>query len=531
MRCAFCTANPPPPGERGHRIMGARANISQKTVQWIGFVAGPMLAVVMYSLLPDSYRTTAGDVVGFSPAGRATCAVGLWMAVWWMTEALPIYVTSLLPLCAFPLCGAASIGKAASPYAHELIFLFMGGFILALSMEKWGLHERFAYGVLRLVGTNPRRVVLGFMVTTAFVSLWVSNTATAIMMLPIALSVIELVAGRKEHRDAEAGGAGGGGHEDNFAICLLLGLAYAASIGGIGTLIGTPPNLFLASYIENQLGRDVSFVRWMALGVPLVAVFLPATWFLLTRIIYPIRLGDIEGGAEFIRERARGLGPMKRGEWATVVVFGLAATAWISQPLLGKVQVAGATPLGRLTDTGIAMIAAMLLFAIPVDIKARRFVMDWETAARLPWGVLLLFGGGLSLAAAIDQNGVSEFIGSRVAGFGGLPPLALVAVVTAIVVFLTELTSNTATTATFVPILAAVAPGLGVSPFLLIVPAAIAASCGFMLPAGTPPNALVFGSGHLRIGQMVKAGLWLDLVGVVLITFLCYLLVIPLLAG
>jgi sodium-dependent dicarboxylate transporter 2/3/5 len=508
--------------------MPARFLPSRRTVQWTGFFGGPVLALVAYALLPASYRESSGAIVDFTHAGRVTCAAGIWMAVWWMTEALPIYATSLLPLCLFPVLGAVSIHDAAAPYANELIFLFMGGFVVALSMERWGLHKRIAFAALRVVGSNPRRVVLGFMIATAFISMWVSNTATAIMMLPIALSVIDVVLRQANGRTLEETREFADGPGHNFAVCLLLGVAYSASIGGVGTLIGTPPNLFLASYIETQLGREVSFVRWLAVGVPLVVVFLPLAWLLLTRVIYPIRIREIEGGASFIREAQRQLGPMTRGERATLVVFALAALCWIVRPLLAKVTVGGVAPLRGLSDTGIAMIAAMALFAIPYDIKQRKFVMDWQSAAKLPWGVLLLFGGGLSLAASVEKTGVGEFIGSRVAGMAGFPGLAMVVIVATVVIFLTELTSNTATTATFVPILAAVAPALGVSPYMLIVPAAIAASCAFMLPAGTPPNAIVFGSGYIRIAQMIRAGFWLNIIGIVLITALCYALVIPL---
>jgi sodium-dependent dicarboxylate transporter 2/3/5 len=359
--------------------------------------------------------------------------------------------------------------------------------------------------------------------------MWVSNTATTIMMLPIALSVIDLVlrrVGGKTIGETESFSEGAG---HNFALCLLLGIAYAASIGGIGTLIGTPPNLFLASYIETHLGREISFVRWMGIGLPLVIVFIPIVWFLVTRVLYPIRIGDIEGGRALITDGYRKLGPMKRGEWTTLVVFIVAATSWILRPLLKKIAIAGVHPLAGLTDPGIAMIAALSLFVIPVDAKKRVFAMDWETAVKLPWGILVLFGGGLSLAAAISANGVGEFIGNQVAALGVLPGVVLVLVVTAMMIFLTELTSNTATTATLVPILAAIAPGLGLSPYVLIVPAAIAASCAFMLPVATPPNAIVFGSGYVRIAQMARAGLWLNFLGILLVTILTYAVVDPLL--
>jgi sodium-dependent dicarboxylate transporter 2/3/5 len=368
------------------------------------------------------------------------------------------------------------------------------------------------------------------MITTGFMSMWVSNTATTIMMLPIALSVIDVVLARTTGQTAEETGTFENEPGHNFAVCLLLGVAYSASIGGIGTLIGTPPNLFLASYIKDHLGREVTFVRWMAVGIPFVAVFLPLSWLLLTRVLYPIRIREIEGGAAMIRRRYAELGSPSRGERITLVVFTLAATAWVLRPLVAKMTIAGVMPFTGLTDTGIAMIAALALFVIPVDFKSRQFTMDWDTAVRLPWGVLLLFGGGLSLAASVESTGVGEFIGSRFAGLAGVPEIVLILVVTAVVIFLTELTSNTATTATLVPVLAAAAPALAVSPYMLIVPAAVAASCAFMLPVATPPNALVFGSGHIRIGQMVKAGVWLNLIGVILVTILAYSLVAPILA-
>ena len=509
--------------------MSRRTRYTHSTVQWIGLIAGPLLALVVYSLLPSTYQNGAGEAAEFTHAGRATTGVAVWMAVWWMTEAIPIYATSLLPLAILPLFGAFTIRETAAPYAHELIYLFMGGFLIALSMERWGLHRRFAFGALRLVGTKPHRVVFGFMAATAFMSMWVSNTATTIMMLPIALSVIDLVlrqAGGKTIDETETFSEGEG---HNFALCLLLGIAYAASIGGIGTLIGTPPNLFLASYIETHLGREISFVRWMGVGLPLVIVFLPIVWVLITRVLYPIRVGSIEGGSTLIRDGYRKLGPMKRGEWTTLAVFLVAAASWILRPLLRKISVSGVHPFEGLSDPGIAMIAALALFVIPIDARKRVFAMDWQTAIKLPWGILVLFGGGLSLAAAISANGVGEFIGNQVAVLGVLPGVVLVLVVTAMMIFLTELTSNTATAATLIPILAAIAPGLGLSPYALIVPAAIAASCAFMLPVATPPNAIVFGSGYVRINQMARAGLWLNIIGIVLVTILTYAIVIPLL--
>jgi sodium-dependent dicarboxylate transporter 2/3/5 len=505
--------------------------LQRSTLQWLGLLAAPPLALVTYFLLPEAYPGGGGEMVPFTHAGRVTAAAAVWMALWWITEAIPVYATALLPLAVLPAAGATSMRDAASPYAHELIFLFMGGFILALSMQRWGFHRRVALTALRWVGTEPRRMVASFMVVTAVSSMWVSNTATAVMMLPIALSVIVLASKRPDGEPLADTATIADGEARNFALCLLLGIAYAASIGGIGTLIGTPPNLFLASYIQNQMGVEISFVRWMGIGMPLVVVFLPLVWLLMTRVLYPIRLEQVEGGAALTHEATTKLGPMQSGEWATSIVFLLTAGAWIFRPLLVPLELGGAHPFAGLSDAGIAMIAALTLFVIPVDFTRRVFVMDWETAVKIPWGVLILFGGGLSLAAAIQVNGVGEFLGTRVGALGGVPSVFVVLGVTALVIFLTELTSNTATTATLVPILAGLAPGLGLDPFLLIIPAAMAASCAFMLPVATPPNAIIFGSGWVSIPQMSRAGFWLNLIGIFLITGLTYGVAFPLLVA
>ncbi len=504
------------------RADGERAS-TRMFVRGLGLFAGPALALLVYLVLPAVYDDGHGREVLFSHAGRATAAAGCWMAVWWMTEAIPVYATALLPLALLPAVGAGPISSVAAPYGHELIFLFMGGFIIALSMQRWGLHRRFALSALRLVGTRPHRMVGGFMLVTAALSMWVSNTATAMMMLPIAVSVIDqMEAHAKEGRRS-------GIPAGNFPLCLMLGIAYAASIGGIGTLIGTPPNLFLASYVESSLGGEISFVRWMGIGVPLVVLFLPAAWWLLTFVLYPVGRKRVEGSEKVIRGAARALGPMKAGEWITLVVFFLTAGCWIFRPLLQGIELGGGRPFAGLSDAGVAMLGALALFVIPVDARRGVFAMNWETAVRLPWGVLVLFGGGLSLAAAVKANGVGEYLGAQVGALAGLAPLVLVILVTTMMILLTELTSNTASTATLVPILASLAPGLGVHPYLLIVPAAIAASCAFMLPVATPPNAIVFAAGHLTIPQMVRAGFWLILISIILITAVTWLVAAPLL--
>jgi sodium-dependent dicarboxylate transporter 2/3/5 len=451
------------------------------------------------------------------------------MAAWWFTEAIPVYATALLPLVLLPLLRATTMKAAAAPYAHELIFLFMGGFLLALAMERWGLHRRVALAALRVAGDRPINVVGAFMAVSAGLSMWVSNTATAIMMLPVALSVIGLVSQSSAPLETGEDAGPPDAAVGSFGVALLLGIAYAASIGGVATPIGTPPNLFLLSYVDAHLDREISFVRWMALAVPLVAVFLPIAWLLLTRVLHPVRLPRIEGSSALVGRALRELGPMSRGERIVLGVFLLTAGLWITRPLLGGIELAGIQPLAGLTDAGIAMLAALLLFVAPIDWRAGTFALDWDTAVKLPWGILILFGGGLSLAAAIQQNGVAELIGSQVSGFGDVPSWIVVLAVVTTILFLTELTSNTATTAALVPVLATVAPGLGFDPLLLAVPAAISASCAFMLPVATPPNAVVFGSGLVRIPEMVRAGFWLNLTGIALVTAFTYAVAMPVL--
>ena len=482
-----------------------------------GLIGGPLLALVVYAFLPAQVAGT-DEASSLDHAGRATAAVAVWMATWWMTEAIPLYATALLPLALFPLLGIANMHDAAAPYAHELIYLFMGGFVLALSMQRWSLDRRIALLALQRAGSSPARIVGAFMLVTAILSMWVSNTANAVMMLPIALGVVELVGESADQK-----------RESPFAVCLLLGIAYSASIGGVGTLIGTPPNLFLASYVSTNLGIEIGFVRWMAIGLPLVAIMLPLTWLLLTRVLYPTRLMSLQGGREYLARELRSLGPATPGEKVTLSVFSITALAWITRPWLSQIEIFDAHPLSGLTDPGIAIFAALALFVIPVERKPWVSTMDWETANRLPWGLLVLFGGGLSLAAAIRANGLGEFLGHSVGSLAGVPSLILILGVVAMMIFLTEITSNTATAAALVPILAGLAPGLGIEPLLLIVPAAIAASCAFMLPVATPPNAVVFGSGFVPLPQMARAGIWLNLIGIIVITGLCYALVLPLL--
>jgi len=487
--------------------------------RWVGLLCGPAAGGVVYLAIPGVVEGSGG---GLAQPGRAVAAVATLMAVLWITEALPIAATALIPIALVPLLtgGTITVKAAAAPYADDLIFLFMGGFMLALAMQQWGLHRRIALRTILLVGTRPASLVGGFMLASAFLSLWVSNTATVVMMMPIGVSVIELV--RRELRERNDPALPAEGEPFPFAICLLLGMAYAASIGGMGTLIGTPPNLLLAAYLKEEFGIEITFVRWMAVGLPLVMVFLPLTWLLLTKVVFPIRLKAIPGEAELIRGELARQGPMSRGEWAVLVVFLLTAILWMTRPLLVKLSLSGHRPLAGLSDAGIAIAAAVVMFALPIDPKNGVFLLAWRQARQIPWGILILFGGGLSLASAVKSTGVAEFIGHGVSGLHGLPVPLLMLVITAAIVFLTELTSNTATTATFLPILGAVAVGLDISPVLLVVPMTLAASCAFMMPVATPPNAIVFGSGELTIPQMCKAGLWLNLIAIGLIMALMY---------
>lgn len=490
-----------------------------RRLRLVALPVGPLLALLLLWWLPDSYLSASGEVLELSVAARATAAVGAWMAVWWMTEAISVYATALLPLALFPLLGAASIRETAAPYGHELIFLFLGGFVLALALEHWGVHRRLALHVLTRVGTRPTRMVAAFMAISAFVSMWVTNTATTIMLLPVALSVLSLVS-------VEEGGETAHRH---LALALLLGIAYAASIGGVGTIIGTAPNVFVVSFIQRQMNIEISFITWMSFGVPLVLVFLPLAWWLLVRRIFPLSNQPVAGVTELLAGMRADLGKPGRGEKLVFAIFLLTAAAWISRPFLNGLEVAGVRPLAGLSDPGIAVISALLLFVTPVRPTEGEFLMHWRIAVRLPWGLLVLFGGGLSLAAALDRSGFSAYLGSLAAGLDGLPAPLIVLVVVSLMIFLTEITSNTATTATLIPVLYAVAVGINIDPFLMVIPAAMAASCAFMLPVATPPNAIVFGSGQVPLPAMSRAGFRLNLAGIVLIPILAYALAIPIL--
>ena len=477
--------------------------------QWIGLFLGPALFVGML-LLPAP--------AGLSAAAWSVAALAALMATWWISEAIPVPATALLPLVVLPVMGVSSMAQAASPYANPLIFLFMGGFMIALAMQRWGLHKRIALTIVSWVGTSPQALGLGFMIAAAFLSLWVSNTATALMMMPIALSVVRL---------AERPGADGQvptGHATAFGITLVLGIAYACNIGGLGTLIGTPPNALMAAYMLESHAVTIGFGQWMLVGMPLVLIGIPITFFLLVRLLFPIRLTELPGGQQLIQQERQALGRISREEWGVASVFGLTALLWITRPLLQPW-------LPGLTDAGIAMTAAVALFLIPAGKRYHTSLLDWETTRNLPWGILLLFGGGLSLAAAIGQTGLDDAIGQWVLALGTWPFIALLAIAVGLVILLTEITSNTATAAAFLPVLGAAAIGLGHDPLLFVAPVAIAASCAFMLPVATPPNAVAYGSGLLTVPMMARAGIWLNILFLALIVLLGPSLLLRFLVG
>ncbi len=475
-------------------------------VMRVGRVLGPVLALAMYFV--------TGGPEGLGPEGRAVAIIGALMAVMWMTEALPLPITSLMPLLLFPLAGVLSFEEAAMPFADKYIFLFLGGFMIARAVERWNLHRRFALWIMLVVGTRPARLVGGFMLATAALSMWLSNTATAMMMLPMALSMVGLLTERSANDENDPASSE---QADRFATCVLLGIAYSASIGGLGTLIGTPPNALLAGFLGER-GVSIGFGIWMLLAMPMVIVLLIACWVLLTKVFYRVGTDEIVGGRELLRGELKTLGPMSRAEWTVLTIFVLTATMWIlREPITHWPWLVERFPrVTQINDAMIAMFGAITLFAVPVNLKKGEFALDWETAKGVPWGILLLFGGGLSLAKAAGTSGFTQWVGQSVGGLSGMPTPVLVLAVALVVIFLTEVTSNTATAAAFLPIIYGVALGLGHNALMLLIPAVLAASCAFMLPVATPPNAIVYGSGRLTTAQMAKVGFWLNLLVVAL---------------
>jgi len=465
-----------------------------KHLQWLFLVLGPLVMLLTCLLDPPT---------GMSAAAFKTAGLAFWMASWWVSEVVPIPATALLPLVISPLADIAAIKSVAAPYAHPLIFLFLGGFLISIAMERWGLHKRIALSTMLYAGKKPSLQILAMMLVTAFLSMWMSNTATAVMMLPIALSITHLV---KQSDPSNEG----------FGKALLLSIAYGASIGGIATLIGTPPNALMAAYLSDSYQIEIGFAQWMIIGVPLSSSMLIISWVWLTKFAYKVdktvdNNEKIDTKAVF-SEQLKNLGIMQRAEKGVLFVFVLAALCWIFRPLLGEV-----TGL-KISDTAIAIAAALLLFVMPANKGSDERILDWQHASEVPWGVLLLFGGGLTLASQIKSSGLAEFIAHMIEGASAIPLVMSVLVVVALITFLTEITSNTATAAGFLPLLGPVAESITGSPLVWVIPAAIACSCAFMMPVATPPNAIVFGSGQLQMRDMIRAGFVLNIVAIVLIT-------------
>ncbi len=529
---------------------------STKIVRLLGLIGGALIALIVYYALNAQLPHIVEEIPKLSSlnykAMPVVAGVAVLMGIWWMTEAIDLPATALLPLVLFSVFSVDQFASVSSSYASPIIFLFMGGFILALSMQKWNLHTRIALSIILLVGTSPRRLILGFMIATGFLSMWVSNTATAVMMLPIGMSVLQLVAklvGKEDasnswHQKEEITKAHGGImgnivhkgkdiaqvvqektiiYRTNFSICLMLGIAYAASIGSLGTLIGTPPNALLAGYMKTAFNIEIDFAQWMVFGTPLAFIMLILSWLLLTYVIFPLKIKEIPGGKEVIRVELKKLGRLSRAEISVGVIFILASLGWI---FLDTILKSWGVKIDKI-DSVIAMGVSALLFILPANHQGDRLI-DWGVAKKLPWDVLLLFGGGLALSAQFSKTGLSLWIGHLVSNFSHLPILFIIFMVTLMVIFLTEITSNTATAAAFLPVIGGVAMGMGYEnhqSLLLTIPVALSATCAFMLPVATPPNAIAYGSGYVKITDMIKAGLWLNLVGVVLISAFSYFLV------
>lgn len=468
----------------------------------IGFLTGPILCIIILAI-PFTIVTPEIDRV---------IAIAAWMIVWWITEAVSISVTALIPLALFPLLGIGDIKSVASNYANPIVYLFFGGFVIALALEKVQLHKRIALSILKITGTKANGIVLGFMIATALMSMWISNTASTVVMLPIAVSVIQLLMD-----DAD----GFTKNDKNFALSIMLGIAFAANIGGMSTLIGTPPNSVMLAFLnENYPELDIGFFQWMKMGVPFAILMLAITYFCITRIFFPNRLGQIGGSGDIIQNELKKLGKMSRGEKIVLVIFLCTAISWMLRSYLNTLF-----PNITLTDTTISVIAALAMFIVPLDLKNGKFPLDWKDTSRLPWGILVLFGGGLALASGLKDAGFIAMIGDYISGQTDWSMWVVTAVLIFLMLFMTELMSNVALVTILIPLVIGIAIGMDVPILQMVVPVTLAASCAFMLPMATPPNAIVFASGHVRVGQMARIGIVLNLISVGLLFAIAYWIV------
>ena len=465
----------------------------------VGLLLGPLLFVLLLlSPLPE----------GMTPQGLRVAAVAVLMAVWWVTEAIPIPATALLPIALFPVLGVLSGSDVTHAYGNHLIYLFLGGFLIAVTMQKWNLHHRIALYTIRLVGVTPQRIVLGFMLATAFLSMWISNTAATMMMVTIAMAVTGEIEHDHRHRPGEFW----------FGSVLMLGIGYAASIGGVATLIGTPPNAIFAGVMEKTYGISISFLDWMMFALPLSLFMLLIVWYYLARVLFTRADMHLPGSKAMLREHIARLGPMSRQEMIVAAVFSVVALLWI---LRGFYQ---PQALSMVKDSTIAIAGALLLFLIPVNLKKREFLLDWKTAVTIPWDIIVLFGGGFALAQGFSESGLTRWLAEQLTVLQGFNSILIIAAVVLLVVFLTEVTSNTATASLLLPVMGALATAIDMNPLGLMVAAVVAASFAFMLPVATPPNAIVFSSRYISIAQMAAAGFRLNLIGVLVITGFVYLL-------
>lgn len=463
----------------------------------IFLLVGPLLFTILQSV---------DAPVGMPPSAYNMLAITLWMAIWWVSEVIPIGVTALLPIVLFPLTGVVDLSTTTESYGHKYIFLYMGGFILAIAIEKWNLHKRIALHIIHIIGTNISRIILGFMIATAFLSMWISNTATSVMMLPIGMSIVSQLKDNPLTKQDE---------NLLFGKALMLGIAYSASIGGIATLIGTPPNLVFAGFIQESFGIEITFWQWAKFGFPISVIMLAVAWVYLTKVAFDFKQNEFPGGKEEISKLLTQLGPMKKEEKLVLTVFVLTAFCWITRSFILQKFI----PV--IDDTIIAMTAGILLFIIPSS-NLKKPIITWEEAVKMPWGIMLLFGGGMALAAGFETTGLATWIGSQMTLLQGVTIFVLMFLVIAAVNFITEITSNLATTAMLLPVLAPLAINLEINPYLLLVGTTVAASCAFMLPVATPPNAVVFGSGYLKISDMVKAGFWMNIISIFILTLMVY---------
>lgn len=462
----------------------------------VGLILGPLLFALFYFLLSQTALSYKGVVV---------LSLGAWMVTWWVSEAAPIPVTALLPMILFPLFTVATAREAAAPYGDSIIFLFMGGFMIALGLEKHNLHTRIALNLIRLTGTSGNGIIMGFMLSTALISMWISNTATAVMMLPIATSVTKLLAGEIGEADKPK--------FEKFATGLMLSIAYAASIGGIATIIGTPPNVVTVGFIKRFYDQDVSFATWMVIGIPLMLAILAVCYITITQILYRNGLRSVEGSAELIRSKLKGLGAFSKEEKRVMTIFGFTCFFWIFRQNINAL-----IDVNLLDDTTIAMTGGILMFVTPIDLKSSTFILEWSDMKNLPWGILLLFGGGLSLAQGMADAGLVQLVGDQIAQQGNLSTGALIVTLSGLSMFLTELMSNVALTTILVPVVLGIADGMQINPIILAMPVAFAASCAFMMPISTPPNAILFASGHISVKQMMRAGILVNLFSLILIS-------------